>query len=68
MYEGNGGFQDALHYYQKSMKLDGDVQARRNKEQSLQHLSDSILLVSTSIMHEKEISYQKEVTKKKEKN
>ena len=51
MYEGNGGFQDALRYYQKSMKLDGDVQARRNKEQSLQRLNDSILLVSSGIMH-----------------
>ena len=30
MYEGNGEFQDALRYYQKSMKLDGDVQAQRN--------------------------------------
>ena len=56
---GNGEFREALRYYQKSMKLDGDVQAQRNKEQSLQHLSDSILLVSTEIMHDKEISYQK---------
>ena len=68
MYEGNGEFRDALRYYQKSMKLDADVQAHRNKEQSLQHLSDSILLVSTEIMHQKEINYQKEVTKQSEKN
>ena len=68
MYEGNGEFREALSYYQKSMKLDGDVQAQRNKQQSLQHLSDSILLVSTEIMHDKEISYQKEVTKQSEKN
>tara|TARA_B110000879_G_scaffold17641_1_gene21501 strand:+ start:2819 stop:4399 length:1581 start_codon:yes stop_codon:yes gene_type:complete len=68
MHEGNGEFKKALRYYQKSMKLDGDVQSQRNKEQSLQHLGDSILLVSSNIMHEKEISYQKEVTKKKEKN
>ena len=68
MYEGNGEFREALRYYQKSMKLDGDVQAQRNKQQSLQHLSDSILLVSTEIMHDKEISYQKEVTKQSEKN
>ncbi len=68
MYEGNGEFRDALRYYQKSMKLDADVQAQRNKEQSLQHLSDSILLVSTEIMHQKEINYQKEVTKQSEKN
>ena len=68
MYEGNGEFREALRYYQKSMKLDGDVQAQRNKEQSLRHLSDSILLVSTEIMHQKEINYQKEVTKQSEKN
>ena len=51
----------------KSMRLESEVQAQRNKEQSLQHLSDSILLVSSKIMHEKEINYQKEVTKKKDK-
>ena len=68
MYEGEGNFKNALNYYQKSMRLESEVQAQRNKEQSLQHLSDSILLVSSKIMHEKEINYQKEVTKKKEKN
>jgi serine phosphatase RsbU (regulator of sigma subunit) len=68
MYEGEGNFKNALNYYQKSMRLESEVQAQRNKEQSLQHLSDSILLVSSDIMHQKEINYQKEVTKKKEKN
>lgn len=68
MYEGEGNFKNALNYYQKSMRLDGEVQAERNKEQTLQHVKDSILLVSSDIMHEKEISYQKEITKKKERN
>ena len=68
MYEGEGNFKNALNYYQKSMRLEGEVQAERNKEQTLQHVKDSILLVSSDIMHEKEISYQKEITKKKERN
>tara|TARA_Y100000385_G_scaffold279744_1_gene329830 strand:- start:256 stop:1830 length:1575 start_codon:yes stop_codon:yes gene_type:complete len=68
MYEGEGNFKNALNYYQKSMRLESEVQAQRSKEQSLLHLSDSILLVSSEIMHEKEISYQKEITKKKERN
>ena len=68
MYEGEGNFKNALNYYQKSMRLENEVQAQRTKEQNIQHVKDSILLVSTEIMHEKEISYQKEITKKKERN
>ena len=68
MYEGEGNFKNALNYYQKSMRLESEVQAQRAKQQNIQHVKDSILLVSSEIMHEKEISYQKEVTKKKERN
>ena len=57
-----------MRYFQKSIKLEVDVQKERSRQLSLQHLSDSILLVSTEIMHDKEISYQKEVTKQSEKN
>ena len=35
MYEGEGEFKNALNYYQKSMRLESEVQAQRNKEQSL---------------------------------